>query len=154
VTARCQFPRCPDDVLVRVRMRADKKSGDTDLLATWAAVKIVQAGHHVHGTRSKSGQESGTLHCGSRKVAKSRAVTATSWATPCGLDRNYGTHPGRRVFPTGPGAPVCGHALLGVRDWRKQERQYQPATVFKFPQILLDPESRPFGEETAATPHG
>src|SRR4029077_3323572 len=46
------FNGAADDVLVRVRVLADKKSGHAVLPATWAAVKIVQAGHRVRGSRA------------------------------------------------------------------------------------------------------
>jgi len=75
VTARCQFHmprRCNC-----ARPDARHKKSETDLLATWAAVKIVQAGHHVHGTRSNLAKSQDTP-LWIAEVA-SPAVTATSW---------------------------------------------------------------------------
>lgn len=46
------FNGASDDVLVRVRVLADKKSRHTGLRATWAGVKIVQAGHRVRRGRA------------------------------------------------------------------------------------------------------
>ena len=43
------FDGAANDVLVRIRVLADKKSRDADFRTTWTIVKIIEAGHHVRG---------------------------------------------------------------------------------------------------------